>query len=115
MTIRHRSLIWVTQLGASRAFEVRTVEGFAAQYGGDPAALVASNLNEGRPLADTVQIGFDPYDAALELQRRGGLQVSFGDVVEIEGRKYEVRHRPGGPAWDEVELVLQEEPPLSEP
>jgi hypothetical protein len=106
MAIGHRSVIWVTELGASRVFEVRTAEGFAAEYGADPAALVASNVKDGRPLADALGIAVG-YEAALEIQRRKGQQVSFGGVIEIEGRKYEVRHRPEGYAWGEVELVLQ--------
>ncbi|MHC2582674.1 hypothetical protein ACVI1J_005151 [Bradyrhizobium diazoefficiens] len=100
----HRTVVWVTELGSNRVFEVRTAEGFAAEYGADPKALVASNLKDGRPLADTLGIGIG-YEAALEIQKRKGLQVSFGEVVEIEGRKYEVRHRSGGYEWDEVELV----------
>lgn len=107
MAIEHRSVIWITDLGPGRLFEVRTAEGFAADYGADPAALVASNLEEGRPLADALGIPVVGYDAALEFQKRGGQEVSFGDVIIVEGRKYEVRHRPGGYAWDEVELVPQ--------
>jgi hypothetical protein len=103
----HRAVIWVTELGSNRVFEVRTAEGFAADYGADPKALVASNLKDGRPLADTLGIAIG-YEAALEIQRRKGSQVSFGEVVEIEGRKYQVRHRPGGYEWDEVELVMQQ-------
>jgi hypothetical protein len=85
---------------------VRTAEGFAAEYGADLAAVVASNVKDGRPLADALGIAVG-YEAALEIQKRKGQQASFGDVIEIEGRKYEVRHRPGGYPWDEVELVLQ--------
>jgi hypothetical protein len=106
MTIVHRSVIWVTDLGASRVFEVRTAEGFAAEYGANPAIFVASNVKDGRPLADAFEIAAG-YEAALEIQKRKGQQVSFGDVIEIEGRKYDVRHRPGGYPWDEVELVFQ--------
>lgn len=110
MTIGHRSVIWVSKLGAGRVFEVRTAEGFAADYGADPAAVVRSNLDDGRPLADAFEFAVG-YDAALEIQKRKGQQVSFGDIIEIEGRKYEVRHRPGGYPWDEVELVLQPHTP----
>ena len=106
MTIRHRSVIWVTELGANRVFEVRTAEGFAADYGADVGALVSSNLTDGRPLADAVGIAVG-YDAAVEIQKRKGQEVSFGELIEIEGRKYQVRHRPGAHWWDEVELVLQ--------
>lgn len=105
-TLRHRGVIWVAELGANRVFEVRTAEGLATEYGSDPAALVASNLKDGKPLADAFEIAVG-YDAALEIQKNKGLQVAFGDVVEIEGRKYEVRHRPGGSSWDEVEFIPQ--------
>lgn len=104
MQLGHRSVIWITSLGAGRVFEVRTAEGFAKDYGGDPAAVVASNLKDGRPLADTLGIEVG-YDAAVAIQTRKGGEVAFGAIVEIEGRQYEVRHRPGGYAWDEVELV----------
>ncbi len=80
MPLEHRSVIWVTQLGAGRVFEVRTVEGFAAEYGAEPDALVASNLRDGCPLADVLGIAAG-YDAALEIQRRRGQQVSFGDLI----------------------------------
>lgn len=104
MKIGHRSVIWITELGAGRVFEVRTAEGFAAEYGADPAALVASNIKDGRPLADAFEIAAG-YEAALEIQKRKGQQVAFNEVIEVEGRKYQVTHRPGGHAWDEVELV----------
>lgn len=107
MNHRHRSVIWITELGADRAFEVRTAEGFAREYGADPAAVVASNINDGRPLADAFESEVG-YHAALAIQKADGQEVSFGDIIDVEGRKYEVRHRPGGYSWDEVELVLQE-------
>lgn len=107
MAIEHRSVIWISELGPGRIFEVRTAEGFAADCGADPKALVASNLEEGRPLADALGIPVVGYEAALQLQKRKGQNVSFGDIIIIEGRKYEVRHRPTGYAWDEVELVPQ--------
>ena len=68
MAIGHRSVIWVTELGASRVFEVRTAEGFAAEYGADLAAVVASNVKDGRPLADALGIAVG-YEAALEIQK----------------------------------------------
>lgn len=108
----HRTVVWVTELGANRVFEVRTAEGFAAEYGADPEILVASNLKEGRPLADSLGIAIG-YEAALEIQKRKGVQISFGEIIEVEGRKYEVRRRSGGYEWDEVELVSRFEPPSS--
>jgi hypothetical protein len=67
-------VLWVTELGAGRAFEVRTAEGFAVEYGGDAAAAVALNKKEGRPFADTLQIATG-YEAAQEIQKRrpGGI------------------------------------------
>jgi hypothetical protein len=105
-TLGHRTVVWVTELGANRVFEVRTVEGFAKEYGADPKKLVASNLKDGRPLADTLEIAMG-YDAALEIQQRKGVEISFGEVVEVEGRRYEIRRRTDGHDWDEVELAIQ--------
>lgn len=106
MTIIHRSVIWVTQLGASRAFEVLTARGFAAEYGVDPDKIVASNIKDGKPLAYTLEIAMG-YDAALEIQKCKGQQVSFGDLIEIEGDKYKVQHSSGGYSFNEVELALE--------
>jgi hypothetical protein len=105
MKLNHGDVIWVTQLGAGRIFEIRTAEGFAGEYGVDAKALVASNIKEGRPLADALGIPVVGYDAALEIQNRRGRQVAFGTEIDLEGRRYVVHQRAEGYDWDEVELV----------
>jgi hypothetical protein len=107
MAIVHGSVIWVTELGANRAFKVRTTEGLAIEYGGDPAALGAENSRDGRPLTDVLEIA-DGYEAALEIQNSKGQQVPFDDVIEIEGRKYLVQRCSSGEESNEIELVLQQ-------
>jgi ABC-type nitrate/sulfonate/bicarbonate transport system substrate-binding protein len=102
--LSHDDIIWTTELGASRAFEIRTVEGFALKYGGDPNLALASNLRDGRPLADALEIE-NGYYAALVIQNRRGRELAFGAVVEVEGRLYRVTQWKEEPSWDEVALV----------
>lgn len=101
ITLKHNQVIRVAGFTRyAQRITVGTVEGYAAEYGENPAEKVKRALNCGHELAWTMQApavltaDYPGKDADLNAKRaeiEAAPEIADGDQVEIEGRAYRVR------------------------